>query len=436
MKKNSRAFRLIAMMVVLVFVAVLVAACNDDTPQGTAPGGDAGTGQQAGTDRTIRIGYVGPLTGPQARFTHGIQAAATRALAIMNDQNGGFYISGYGYIPIEIIFMDSGSDATEAAAAADRLATVENVDMLVGQWTPTHTIPVSIAGERHGIPTLVLNGPDASWIDAGPFDWAFACLFNMELLTREFYMGWDSIETNRRIGLVFDNSPDGVLQSSLLYQLGPEFGYTVIDPGRFPADTTDFTAILTQLMAADVDILATVNGTPQLITMWEQMQQLNFRPRSVLFNRGMHFSADVNQLGGGWDGTGVAWSAQWAADMPFVSSLSGQTVAELNAAHSADTGEAPDLVVGWDWLIFDILNDVFTRVDTLEPAAIRDAIAATNVPTIYGHATFDERGLFTTPSFMGQWLPDDTWGFQGVVASGEYDPTLVSVGLIPMPWSE
>jgi len=443
--KKIRLMKTLAIVLTLALAFGIAAGCAPQDGGTAAPGATAPAGQAQGGDAatpagdsgrtSIRVGYVGPLTGPQARFTMGFENAMDRALEFMN-AGGGYYMAGYGYLPVEFILMDSGSDAAGAAEAADRLATVENVDVLIGQWTPSHTIPVSIAAERHQIPALVVNGPDGGWLGAGPFEWAFACLFNMELLTREFYNGWLSLDTNRRVGLVFDNSSDGVLQSSLLIELAPEFGFEIVDPGRFPEGTTDFTAILTQLMAEDVDILATVNGTPQLITMWEQMQQLNFRPVSVLFNRGMHFSADVLQLGGEFDGEGVAWSAQWAADMPFVSSLSGQTVQELNQAHSEGTGQAPDLVVGWDWLIFDILDDVFSRIDSLEPETIRDALAATDLPSIYGHVRFDENNLFTTPSFMGQWLADDTWGFAAAVASAEYDPTLESVGLIPMPWTQ
>jgi branched-chain amino acid transport system substrate-binding protein len=413
----------IAIVLVLALLAGFVAACN-------------GGSQQAGSGRTsIKIGYVGPLSGPQSRFTVGIRQAAERNLKIINEELGGFSIGPYSNLPIEIIWGDSESNEGRAAEVADWLVTSEKVDMLIGQWTPSHGIPVSIAADRHQVPALVLNGPDGSWLQAGPFDWAYGVYFNMESLTREFYHGWNSLDTNRKIGLVFDSSVDGVTQANLLHELSGEFGYEIIDPGRFPADTTDFTAIITEIMNAGCDILATVNGTPALTTIWNTMQQLNYRPKAVLFNRGMHFSADVNQLGGEWGGAGIAWSAQWTGDMPYVSSLSGKNGPELNQLHSEATGEAPDLVVGWDAMIFDVLHDVFNRVESLEPLAIKQALAATDLHSAYGHIKFDSRNLSISPSFMGQWRTDARWGHQPVVASGEYDPALTSVGLIPMPWS-
>jgi len=415
------------MVLALVFVVGFVAACNNDPAP--APG--------AASDRTsIKIGYVGPLSGPQSRFTVGIRDAADRALAIINEERGGFNIGPYTNLPIEIIWGDNESNEGRSAEVADWLITSENVDMLVGQWTPTATIPTSISADRHQVPAFVLNGPDGSWLQAGPFEWAYGVFFNMETLTREFYYGWDSLDTNKKIGLVFDNSVDGVTQANFLIDLAPEFGYEIVDPGRFPSETTDFTAIITEIMNAGCDILATVNGTPALTTIWNTMQQLNYRPKAVLFNRGMHFSADVNQLGGEFGGTGIAWSAQWTADMPFRSLLSGLSGPELNHLHSESTGEAPDLVVGWDAMIFDVLFDVFSRVESLEPEAIRAALAATDAHTAYGHVKFDNRNLSISPSFMGQWRLDDRWGHQPVVASGHYDPALTSVGLIPMPWSE
>jgi hypothetical protein len=39
--------------------------------------------------------------------------------------------------------------------------------------------------------------------------------------------------------------------------------------------------------------------TPQLVTIWNQCQQLGYQPKIVVLSKGMHLSADVPSLGTG-----------------------------------------------------------------------------------------------------------------------------------------
>ncbi|MCL2391003.1 MAG: ABC transporter substrate-binding protein [Oscillospiraceae bacterium] len=438
MKKALGSKKMIALVIVLALAIGMVAGCAQDSGGTTAPsGGGGGDAQAPGTGRTsIRVGYVGPLTGPQALFTVGIREAAERALAIINDDLGGIYFEGYGYLPLEMFWGDSETNSVRAAEVADRFATVENVDFLVGQWTPLNAIPVSIAGERHQIPTLAVNGPAGSWLEGGPYEWAHGIMFNLQILTHEYFNAWDELDTNRRVGLILDASVDGVVLARDVAEIAAERGYTVVDPGRFPEGTTDFTAIITELMNNDVELLVATLDTPGSVTLWTQMLQLGFEPTAVVLNRGMHFASDVGTLGGEFGGTGLTMGTQWAAEFPFTSSLSGQSAAELSELFTAANNRSPDLVVGWDWAIFDILHDVFTRAESLEPEAILHALHTTDLQSAYGHIRFNEDNVSITPIVLGQWIADDTWGYKEVIVSSQHFNVIPSQPIIPLPWSQ
>ncbi len=108
----------------------------------------------------------------------------------------------------------------------------------------------------------------------------------------------------------------------------PERGYTVVDPGRFPQGTTDYTAVINQIQSEDCDILVSSLITPELVTLWNQCQQLGYEPKIAVLSKGMHFSADVAALGRRAPITASRRSGR--REFPFTSSLLGMTAKELS----------------------------------------------------------------------------------------------------------
>jgi branched-chain amino acid transport system substrate-binding protein len=151
-----------------------------------------------------------------------------------------------------------------------------------------HNKPVSVVGERYKIPTLLANGPDNSWLANGPYEWSFALLFNQQYFVDEYFNGFDKLETNKRIGLVLNSSVDGVNQARLMTETAAVRGYEIVDPGRFPEGTNDYSSVIAELKSGDCDIMCANLLTPELGTLWNQCVQLNYQPKIVVLAKGMH----------------------------------------------------------------------------------------------------------------------------------------------------
>ena len=445
MKKSRKIYRILAIVILIALSISLMGSCgnggggattsstsNDATSNTAAADNNAA----APSDRTsIRVGIVAPFTGEHSRFTISIQETADRSVKYMNEVLGGYDIGPYKNLPVEIIWGDSESNEGRAAEVADWLCTTQNIDVLVGTWAPPTFVPTAVSAERHGVPCFVNTGPVEAYVAAGPFKWVFGAHFDLQTAYNETFIELDrDVPTNKKVGLLFDNSHDGLAHTEAITAAAEAYGYEVIDPGRFPQDTTDYTAILTSLKEAGADIVSTVNGTPGLITVWNTMQQLDYRPPVLMFHMGMHFTEDALSLGGEWGAVGVSNHPQWALDMDYTSSLTGHTSAELNQFHIDATGTPPDLVIGWDQMIFDILHDVFSRTASLDKEDIRQAFFTMDVDTAYGHVKF-ENGYVKTPAILGQWVEDETWGLAMVVTGAVGEPQLTPRKHIPMPWS-
>ncbi|MBI1878672.1 MAG: ABC transporter substrate-binding protein [Chloroflexi bacterium] len=67
-------------------------------------------------------------------------------------------------------------------------------------------------------------------------------------------------------------------------------------------------------------------------------------------------------------------------------------VDQLNAEHIKLVGRPADPMVGPSYALVQILSDAIERAGTLDRAAIRDAIAATDMDTVIGPVSFNPDG--------------------------------------------
>jgi len=388
-------------------------------------GGDAGPA--AGGD-TIKIGYVLPLSGPMASFSVGgvgSSYCADEMLKVINDEWGGIEIDGK-MMKVEVIWGDSESDPTKAQEVATKLVTQDGVHMLFGEWTPATTSPVSVVAERNKIPTLLANGPDTSWLEGGPFEYAFGLFFDYDKFIDEYFNGWDKMETNKKVGLVLDSNVDGIGMAQIMKDKAPARGYTIFDPGRFPEGTMDYMQVLSQIQAENCDILVASLINPELVTVWNQCQQLNYIPKTAVLSKGMHMVAEVNALGEG-KGAGLTIETQWSPQFPWINSINGKDAQTLSDEYEAGINASPDLELGWNYTLFEVAADALKRAGTLDPEALRQALADTSLDTTYGHITFNDDQVGHVPIVFGQWVPDDKWGYKKVILAADWTPEVTEI---------
>jgi branched-chain amino acid transport system substrate-binding protein len=426
MKRNRYHFRAISALLVALLAIAMLAGCGDGGGGGEAAtdGGQADAGQAGSGATSIKIGFVAPFSGPMATFTVGARYTAEQALSIIN-ADGGIEVDGKK-LPVEVVWGDSESDPTKASEVATKLVTSDKVDILVGEWTPATTSPVTVVGERNKVPTLLANGPDTSWLEGGPFTYSWGLFFDYNKFIDEYFNGWDRMDTNKKIGLVLDSNVDGVGMAEILKAKAVERGYTVVDPGRFPEGTMDYMQVLSQIQREGCDILVASLLTPELVQVWNQCQQLGYVPKTAVLSKGMHFANDVLALGEG-KGENLTIETQWSPKFPFKSSLSGKTAQELSDEFEAALDESPDLGLGWDWTIFDVIADVLTRAGTLDKEKINQAFAETDLDCTYGNIVFADNHVGYCPIVFGQWVADEKWGYKKNILAAGHVPEITEL---------
>jgi branched-chain amino acid transport system substrate-binding protein len=125
------------------------------------------------------------------------------------------------------------------------------------------------------------------------------------------------------------------------------------------------------------------------------MKELDFSPKAILMIR----AADA-----------VSWTQALSKDGDYVLLAPGwhhaftfPGVAELNAKHQQRFGRPADVLVGPSYACVQIVADSIERASNLDPVAIRDAMATTDLQTVEGPVRFRSDGTGIVPFVLVQW---------------------------------
>jgi branched-chain amino acid transport system substrate-binding protein len=352
--------------------------------------------------RAIKIGLVTPTTGPLAVFAESdafVLGAFKTAVA------GGIKI-GNATHPVEVIVKDSQSSSNRAAEAASELILRNKIDLMVVAHTPDTVNPVADQCEVNEIPCISTDAPWQPYFfgrrgdPAKGFKWTYHFFWGAEQLIGTFIDIWDLVPTNKVAGALWPNNSDGNAFADKDHGMPPvvaKAGYKLVDTGRFDPTVENFTTQITAFKAAGCEVMTSVLPPPTFINFYTQAAQQGFRPKVVTPGKSAEFPAAVKALGP--LGKNIAIEIWWSPYHPFRSSLTGQSSAELAAAYTKANQQGWTMPLG------------FKRAKALEPAAIREAIAATSYESVVGPIQWSKGpvpGVCTTPLVGGQW--QDTGG--------------------------
>jgi branched-chain amino acid transport system substrate-binding protein len=391
------------------------------------------TGRAQG--KAIKIGFVSPQTGPIAAFGEAdgyIVEGVRRAL------KDGLTIGGVKH-PVTIVVKDSQSNPSRAAEVTGQLIDQDKCDIITGSSTSDTTIPVADQCEVNGVPCVTTDTPWEPWFfgrrgdPAKGFEWTYHFFWGAGDLYRVFMDLWESVPTNKVVGGLWSNDPDGNAVGDK--QRGfpaaiAKSGFKMVDAGLYPTMSDDFSRQIAQFKAQNVEIVTGVFVPPAWATFWAQAAQQNFRPKVATVAKALLFPPAVAALGE--RGAGMSTEVWWSPSHPYKSGLTGESSAELAAGYTKATGRQWTQPLGFKHAGFEVVIDVLKRTkDVKDPKSIRDAIKATNYQSIVGPVQWTDKPMkncATTPLVGGQWRPAGDKKFELVVVNNKQAPQIPAAG--------
>ena len=384
----------------------------------------------------ILIGHPNPSTGPLAGFGEASPWADNKAIKAINKQ-GGIFIKEYGKkVPVKLKMLDTESNPTKAAELASKLILKDKVDLMIALHTPDTVNPVDAICERYEMPCLSLDAPVDAWLTGGPYKWSFHAFWTVGTMGRLFLDMWEETagKTNKVVGVLWPNDPDGVTFSSIFPDIWEKKGYRIVDPGRFPYFNKDFSSFINLFKKEKVEIINGCPIPPDWVTAWKQFHQQGFVPKIATIAKACLFPADVGALGGNLP-NGITTEVWWSPYHPFKSSLSGESAKDLCDAWTKETSKQWTQPIGFKYAAFEILANVLKRAQTLDKEKIRQTIAATDMQTIVGPIKYNKKNYSETPLVGGQWVKGKKWPWELEIIYNKNHPGVTKTAkmMFPLP---
>lgn len=391
---------------------------------------------------TIKIGFVTPATGPLALFgeTDGFAVEKIRALLA----NG--LETSTGTYDVEIIVKDGQSDPNRAAEVAGDLILNDEVHIIVPASTTDTVSPVADQAELFECPCISTGAPWQAVIfprggGEKPFQWTNHFFWGLDEALNTFVGLWDSIETNKKVGMLFPQNADGETWGNNDYGLPvPTIaaGYEVVVPGFFQPRTNDYTAQITAFKDAGCEIIGGITYPDDFKTFVNQCAQQGYKPKVMTVAAALLFPGGIEALGP--LGDGMSSEVWWTPAFPFQSTLTGQVSRDIADEWEAETGRQWTQPLGYSHAIWEVVLDILKRsTNPLDRTANRDAMVATNLDTLIGNVNFangPHPNVSTTPIFGGQWVTGDTWPYDlKIVDNTVNDLFEPEAAMKSLPWA-
>jgi branched-chain amino acid transport system substrate-binding protein len=391
---------------------------------------------------TIKIGYVTPATGPLALFgeTDGWSVGKIQELLAK-----GFETST-GTYDVEILVRDGQSDPNRAAEVAGDLILNEGVHLIVPASTTDTVSPVADQAELYECPCVSTGAPwQAIIFPRGgadkPFKWTYHFFWGLDEALNTFVGLWNSLETNKKVGMLFPQNADGETWGNTDYGLPvptQKAGYEITVPGFFQPRTNDYSAQITAFKEAGCDIIGGITYPDDFKTFVNQCAQQGYKPKAMTVAAALLFPGGIEALGP--LGDGMSSEVWWTPAFPFKSTLTGQVSRDIADAWEAEQGRQWTQPLGYSHAIWEVALDIVKRsTNPLDRTANRDALVATNLDTLIGKVNFaggPHPNVSTTPIFGGQWVKGEKWPYDLKIVDNTVNNLFApEQAMKPLPWS-
>ena len=415
---------------------------------------------QKKTADEIRIGVVQAQTGMYAGFGQGGVFGIKSAVDDIN-KTGGINVGGKR-MKVKLIVVDNESDPNKAGSLAEGLIVQDKVNFIVSGDEPPPMHPsVSLVAEKYKVPYVTSVGPIEPWqamrqesATKWQYTWATGVFaINSPAQGDDFRTGksgytimdtWTAMldlygnQTNKKIGIIASDDPDGRGWYMLFAPALKKLGYTVVgidkNMGLMPLETTDFSSAIKEWKDAGVEILWGNCPGPFFGAAWKQANTLGFKPKIVSIGRGALYYEDISAWGGDlpWGvGTEIWWDPS-TKDAPGIGGTTPQSLAER---WIKETKQPLNPAIGPGYRAIQVLAGAIEKAATLDAEKVNAALAKTDMPTIGHRVKFDENHFNRGPIVFGQWFKTDKpqkWELKVVFSKHDFIPATVKP-LFPRP---
>lgn len=359
---------------------------------GTQEKNEEGAGAGSGV---IKIGAVLPMTGPAAVFGQKFQEAYAMALEEIN-ANGG--VKGK---KLDVVIEDSQEQPQLGTTATEKLANDPEILVLTGGRSSGVTLAMAKVANDNRIPYLIEHGSSDTATRSG-WDYVFRLNPTSGMYTEALRNYLDEVVQPQKVAwLQVDNAfGDAVYEFGLKDYFAPR-DFEVLHE-KYSADALDLKAVMTKVRHFAPDVVIMTSGTDnEAVQIMKAAKEAGVTPKAFIGTGAGH------SIQGFWDQDSslaqyVMTSGPWHGDKK-------QEAWQRFAKKFEETyGHAPGEHEVEGYVAIYVLADALERAVSLEREAVKEALAATDLQTIFGRVKFEDfdgyRNQNRPVTELSQWI--------------------------------
>jgi branched-chain amino acid transport system substrate-binding protein len=332
-------------------------------------------------EQTVKIGHVGPITGPNAHLGKDNENGARMAIEELNAK--GLSIGGKK-IKFELQAEDDASDPKQANAAATKLVDAK-VAAVIGHLNSGTTIPASKIYSEAGIPQISPSATNPKYTQQG-FKTAFRVVANDAQLGSVLGKYAAVTLKGKNIAVIDDRTAYGQGVADEFSKGAKAAGAKIVATQYTTDKSTDFNAILTSIKSKKPDILffggMDAVGGPML----RQMKQLGLDSK-FMGGDGVCTGSLASLAGDGLRDDQVV-----CAEAGGVSEAGKKGMDDFRAAYKKRFGIDVVYNAAYAYDATMTVADAMQKAKSVDPKKYLPELAKISHPGVTGLIAFDDKG--------------------------------------------
>ncbi len=340
----------------------------------------------------ITLGAAVSLTGKYS--TNGAHTKNGYDLAVEKINEAGGVKVGDKTYKLAIKYYDDESTPARGAELAERLISQDEVKFLLGPYSSGLTKAIAPVTEKYKVPMVEANGASRSLFTSG-YEYLFAVLSTSEQylssavdLAAEQAKAAGKEPGTIKVAGAFENDPFSQDIRAGVLDDAKKHGMQVVIDDKLPKELNDMAATLTKVKAVKPDLLVVSGHSKGAATAIRKISEMRVDVPMLAMTH--CDSAQIIQKFNK-DSEYTLCASQWAPTLSYKDDLFG-SASDFAELFKKTYDYEPPYQAAESAAAVQVFADAFTRAGSLEPKAVRDAIAATEMETFYGNIKFDETG--------------------------------------------
>ena len=349
----------------------------------------------ASADGRVKVAVLLPLSGKLATYGNIQKKSFIMAAAEINaseDFNG---------INIELVIKDTQGKSDVGRSAIEKMIVQDKVIAIGGGYSSSVAWETSKIAQQNKIPFLVNTGAADRITEQG---WEY--IFRLNPPVGDYAGSFDSFVREvtpdvRVVAIVHMNSLSGRVIARKFSKQAEDLGLQIMMKQKFEADSKDFKPLLQQVKAKKPDLVYMVAHSIDAALLMRQAQEVNLNPK-LFWGHSIGFVQPEFQLNAG-DAAEYIWSAgRWTPAAPYPGAR------EYFDKFAEKYGISPDYHGAQAYSAMYVIADALKRANELTPEGVRNALAKTDMMTVFGPVKFvsyDKKVQQNRlPTLLVQWI--------------------------------